>query len=217
MGRHPLQNPHYIKPDIGSMSRSLVDRIPLVYYIPPPPDEPSSGPITIPPEALIYPPKGKPTPARPKKPRFRWLRPKKKPAKGANAGGGADDEKDAARAEGRLARTRVWEDNWEKSEYPYVRLEENRATCAICLLDFEEPRRVGKDAPEDASTKDDGPLVGEGPLDGVVEVAARLPASGGDGELHLEDAGEGVQPLRLLACGHVFHVRLRAARPMPAD
>lgn len=26
-------------------------------------------------------------------------------------------------------------------------------------------------------------------------------------QLHLEDAGEGAQPLRLLPCGHVFHVR----------
>lgn len=31
-----------------------------------------------------------------------------------------------------------------------------------------------------------------------------------DDNLRLQDAGEGVQPLRLLSCGHVFHVSLGA-------
>jgi hypothetical protein len=43
--------------------------------------------------------------------------------------------------------------------------------------------------------------------DGLMTVHDALAAGDADGFLRLEDAGEGVQPLRLLECGHVFHVR----------
>ena len=35
-----------------------------------------------------------------------------------------------------------WEDDWELGEYPFVRMEGNRAMCAICIMDFDEPPRV---------------------------------------------------------------------------
>jgi len=35
----------------------------------------------------------------------------------------------------------LWEANWELGEYPFVALEGSRAACAICLMDFEEPKR----------------------------------------------------------------------------
>ena len=39
MGRHPLQNPHFINPEIGKLSKHVVDQIPLVMYIPSPPGD----------------------------------------------------------------------------------------------------------------------------------------------------------------------------------
>ncbi|KAG9121383.1 hypothetical protein FRC07_002679 [Ceratobasidium sp. 392] len=53
---------------------------------------------------------------------------------------------------------------WQKTKYPFVRLEPNRAVCAICHVDFEPPKRVG-----------------------------------------VKDGSE-PEALRLLKCGHVFHV-----------
>ncbi|KAG8765635.1 hypothetical protein FRC12_007389 [Ceratobasidium sp. 428] len=54
---------------------------------------------------------------------------------------------------------------WQKAEHPFVRLESNRAICAICKVDFEPPRRIGD----------------------------------------VENSAE-AEALRLLACGHAFHV-----------
>ena len=39
LGRHPIQNPHYINPEIGKLSKAIVEKIPLVMYIPFPPGE----------------------------------------------------------------------------------------------------------------------------------------------------------------------------------
>jgi hypothetical protein len=38
IGRHPILNPYDIKPTIGKLPRNAVERIPLVMYIPAPPD-----------------------------------------------------------------------------------------------------------------------------------------------------------------------------------
>lgn len=78
-----------------------------------------------------------------------------------------------------------WEDRYEKSSLPFVRLENNRATCAICLMDFDEPPRKktkGK-SPSNANDSD----VAAGPS--------------------TEQSNTEPEPLRLLECGHVFHVR----------
>lgn len=200
IGRHPLQNPGMIKPEIGKLPKSLVDRIPLVMYIPPPPEGVASAPIKSPEEVYSYPPKKgapKPTPA-PHRRRFRFLR-RPKVTKGDNlskleAGeGGMTDSK---------LQPKSWEDHWEKEGYPFVVLEGNRAACAICLMDFEEPKRVGGEnekhevspAPSSSSPKP--------------EATATTQISEEERDtMRLEDAGDGAQPLRLLACGHVFHVR----------
>ncbi|CCM01466.1 uncharacterized protein FIBRA_03520 [Fibroporia radiculosa] len=229
IGRHPLQNPHYIKPDIGKLSKSVVDDIPLVLYIPPPPDETPDGtaalsPIPVPPTAHSYPPKPKRSTTAPApKRRFAFMR-KVVPhrAKKSKSDLGDSSEKTGTHT---LKRANVdpekmtWEDRWEPGEHPFVRLEGNRAVCAICLLDFEEPRRA------------DGVLSNETPTaptvasaDEVVQNKEIVPtqkdaASGEEAEeilveevsqeerdrLKLDDAGEGAQPLRLLFCGHVFH------------
>lgn len=109
-----------------------------------------------------------------------------------------------------------------KGEYPFVQLDSHRASCAICLLDFEEPSRVssgpvGSDVPKipvesQATEVPETRQEGEGEREGdITEQAATLPTPvsptlTGDLALRLQDAGEGAQPLRLLKCGHVFHV-----------
>ena len=177
-----------------------MEQIPLVLYIPAPPDD-EGTPITVPPSVYTYPPK--PRPAPPRKRRFAFLRRSKKedaPKTGKESKGSKDKK----------VEINTWEDNWEAGEYPFVRLEGNRASCAICLMDFEEPKRVNGEG--EAQTNDQNKAeqepntvpAGEGTsivqVDGVIEV----PRS--SDPLKLEDAGEGAQPLRLLACGHVFHV-----------
>jgi len=230
LGRHPLQNPHYIKPEIGKLPKSVVDQIPLVLYIPPPPDEPVSSnggkPVPIPSPSYSYPPKRKTSAAAPKR-RFAFMRIRKNKVNNMS-GLGSLNEKNAGPS-GKRGRGDVdpekatWEDRWESSEYPFVRLEGNRAVCAICLLDFEEPKRVG--GIDEAETKPNDHIIASPTGDGTSQ-----PASPGDKEgdspdslqpvqevqveevtqeerdrLKLDDAGEGAQPLRLLGCGHVFH------------
>lgn len=205
-----------IKPEIGKLPKALVDRIPLVVYIPPPPDEPAGTPkVPEPAYGNTYPPKPKPSTTAPKK-RFAFLKPfkGKKGRKGGEGGvdGKGDQKKAAVDGEG-SGEPHTWEEHWEQGEYPFVRLEGNRAACAICLMDFEEPKRVAglstpvvgnaenaKDEARGQESVAEGP-VQEIPVDRIQEVER-------EGGLKLEDAGEGSQPLRLLACGHVFHVSL---------
>ncbi|TFY59599.1 hypothetical protein EVG20_g7725 [Dentipellis fragilis] len=206
IGRHPLQNPHYIKPDVGKLSKSVVDAIPLVIYIPPPPGSEEttadtkdpSRPITSPPIAYSYPPKPAPAPPPPARRRFRFLRLKRRRGtagdeKGACGEGGKDEKNGTGNGNGG-----VWEDKWEKGEYPFVLLENNRAACAICLMDFEAPRRLDGEAEEHVQEVQE---VEQAP----VHVGGEGGGERAKGGLQLEDAGEGVQPLRLLECGHVFH------------
>ena len=181
IGQHPLQNPHSIKPEIGKLSKAAVEKIPLVLYIPAPEDQ-EPGPIPKPPAVHTYPPTSKP---KPPKRRFFFLRRKKS---------GEPGSKEKGKANGDSSSTDSWEDNWEKSEYPFVRLEGNRAACAICLMDFDEPKRVGSNSGKDDEDRDAEVKGDENEVPQHHE------------ELRLEDAGEGPQPLRLLACGHVFHV-----------
>ncbi len=248
LGRHPLQNPHYIKPDIEKLPKSVVDQIPLVLYIPPPPGESTdtSAPITVPPAAHSYPPKTQSatanstisTPASVPKRRFAFLKRKKsKKASGSINAGSSDGqrdlnrEKDVEAAEGEDEDEDVpWDEMWEKGEYPFVRLEGNRAVCAICLMDFEEPKRVrgkkakGVDAkadakPAGAASSADGSGGGGGSAiqDGgaskterTQEIQVEEVTEEERDALKLNDAGEGAQPLRLLSCGHVFHVSVVA-------
>ncbi|KAK7687079.1 hypothetical protein QCA50_009579 [Cerrena zonata] len=197
IGRHPLQNPHFIKPEIGKLSKTIVDQIPLVLYIPAPPDTEGS-PITVPPSVYTYPPK--PPAATPPKRRFAFLRRSKKGE--ASKTGNDDKNSKGKKASSEADKSKTWEDNWEHGEYPFVRLEGNRATCAICLMDFEEPKRVHGESTDQTNqeTKDEQDTpVQEGAHEVQVDEVTE------DDRLRLEDAGDGPQPLRLLACGHVFH------------
>ncbi|QRV96431.1 hypothetical protein RhiJN_24449 [Ceratobasidium sp. AG-Ba] len=189
LGRHPLQpggRVGHINPDIPKMSRSMVERIPLVMYIPfPTKEEPTQSPPISPngiQEEHIYPPAA-PSPAKLKldstapapaptrtRRRFFFFRKKK-----------------AAPETTETSKTTEGEDldleaGWERNEYPFVKLEANRAACAICLTDFEPPKRIG----DKGKTKES-----EGE-----EKETNNVAEGSSGE---------AEPLRLLACGHVFH------------
>ncbi|KAF5370854.1 hypothetical protein D9758_001798 [Tetrapyrgos nigripes] len=202
IGRHPLQNPHMIKPEIGKLPKTMVDNIPLVMYIPPPPDSaPSEGPMKIPDIAYSYPPKPQPqpTPPTPARRRFRFI--KKISSKVRQKGDSDNTKHDSKEKESsQTGLPTTWEDHWELEGYPFVVLEGNRAACAICLMDFEEPKRIHP-APEDKSKAT--------VTVGTARVSDSSPEEGNIAEenrqLQLEDAGEGAQPLRLLTCGHVFH------------
>lgn len=229
MGRHPLQTAGQIRHEIGKLPKSVVDRIPLVIYIPPPPEELAAlvGGLKAPESAYTYPPKPySPKNTEPRK-RFQFMRKfssfrgdKTKPKKGA---GEKDLEKGLNGGE-----PQNWEEHWEKGEYPFVVLEGNRAACAICLMDFEQPKKVfeaGLSASASAPTvvegaadkqeKEEGELK-EAPSadDSAISIVPAAPAvasapalsMAGVTDLALTDAGEGVQPLRLLECGHVYHV-----------
>lgn len=104
-----------------------------------------------------------------------------------------------------------WEENWEQGEHPFVTLEGNRASCAICLMDFEEPKRKNDTAGEEQNKEDSSSSLpaGTGPNSNTpAPTAAAQNASDeqSQNQIKLADAGEGAQPLRLLECGHVFHV-----------
>jgi hypothetical protein len=205
IGRHPIQNPHMIKPDIGKLPKTLVDRIPLVMYIPPSPDAPPmEGPIRVPENAYSYPPKS-PGDAKdaPTRKRFKFIKFKKpKPSKKSTTGIPTVAETSSNSRE-KTTEPGSWEDNWDTEGYPFVVLDDNRAACAICLLDFEEPKRLHP-AP-DTQTEAGAPLeskAGE-TTSQTVEVISEEERE--NDVLRLEDAGEGAQPLRLLKCGHVFH------------
>ncbi|KAH9176306.1 hypothetical protein EDB89DRAFT_1940390 [Lactarius sanguifluus] len=214
LGRHPSQNPHHFTPDIGQVPRSVVDKLPLVLYIPPPPDQPPK-PVSFPTNLHTYPPKSADPPPR----RFGFFR-----RRGTSPGG---TTKNGA-GKGGPKRPLTWEDNWERGEYPFVQLDGHRASCAICLLDFQEPKRIGgvgslktvedktdlevqaqaEDEAEAAAAENEAIDGQDDDDDDEVEevggdVTEQTTANGDN--LRLQDAGQGAQPLRLLKCGHVFH------------
>ncbi|KAG2015559.1 RING-7 protein [Coprinopsis cinerea AmutBmut pab1-1] len=204
IGRHPAQNPHMIKPDIGKLSKSIVDRIPLVMYIPPPPGSESNDNAdnaTTPTSPHAYPPispsqqQQQPQTPPPKRSRFRFF--KRKPSsKEAGATEQANGDTTNVDLEKGKVEQEVWEGNFEKGDYPFVVLEGNRAACAICLMDFEAPRRKDE-VPPDAPTASSSSSPSRSPPP-LADTNSAQP-------LKLTDSGEGAQPLRLLACGHVFH------------
>ncbi|KAF8606139.1 hypothetical protein BDV93DRAFT_520998 [Ceratobasidium sp. AG-I] len=223
LGRHPMQpggRMAHINPDVPKMSKTLVDRIPLVMYIPVPvlpsastadKDKDGKEEHVYPPAALPSPPPAKlkdtdkepsTAPTRPRRRFFFFRRRKAKTAPGKDGGkegkeGSGDGDVDL-------------EAGWERNEYPFVKLEANRAACAICLMDFEPPRRVGgkgKDKDEDEVKEENGSMEKKEGMEIEEEKVGGSGGGGGEDENKGEEAGngEGAEPLRLLACGHVFH------------
>jgi len=202
LGRHPMQNPGMIRPDVGKLSPSIVDRIPLVMYIPPPPDAPP-GSIPIP-QAVYssnaYPPKAGPSSAKPKR-RFKFLHRRKGNKDGASTSTGDLP----VRTHQQAGEPQTWQDHWEHTGYPFVVLEGNRAACAVCLMDFEEPKRIAGFEPTPTAAPPPEEPAPSTPAIEEVPVETDNSAATTENQLKLEDAGEGAVPLRLLACGHVFH------------
>ncbi|KDN34698.1 hypothetical protein RSAG8_12219, partial [Rhizoctonia solani AG-8 WAC10335] len=120
MGRHPIQpggRMGHINPDVPKMPRTMVDRIrtmvdriPLVMYIP------TTTEPAAPEPAHAYPPTTSKPAATVTKRRFFFF---KKGSKKPQAGQDKNKPDDVGAAE------------WEKNEYPFVKLEANRAACAI--------------------------------------------------------------------------------------
>ncbi|KAJ6499905.1 hypothetical protein C8R47DRAFT_970689 [Mycena vitilis] len=201
LGRHPMQNPTMIRPDVAKLSPSVVDRIPLVMYIPPPPDTAPEN-IPIPQAVYSYPPKSA-SPAVPPKRRFKFLH-RRRGNKDASAGLPPADVPE--RSPQQAGEPQTWEEHWEHTGYPFVILQGNRAACAVCLMDFEEPKRIaGDDAAPSPSAAEPIPVAQNAPATPVIQEIPVSPAAEAENQLKLEDAGEGAVPLRLLACGHVFH------------
>jgi hypothetical protein len=94
-------------------------------------------------------------------------------------------------------------------------------------MDFEEPKRIAGLEPagalsveesaapsaEESETAEESESASSAIQEVPVESDSGAAAGAGAGadaenQLKLEDAGEGAVPLRLLACGHVFHVRV---------
>lgn len=198
-----------IKHEIDKLPKSVVDRIPLVMYIPPPPDAPPGDGIKVPEAAYSYPPKTPAIPPPPAKRRFRFLRnvsPLNR-KKGDSVNSPSTDPTNEKPE--RSGEPQTWEEHWEQGEYPFVILEGNRAACAICLMDFEEPKKV-------AGTNVDPPKeegIPGSSADALPTPVGNITVEQRQEPLKLEDAGEGAQPLRLLACGHVFHVSLLLFSP----
>ena len=225
-----MLDPSHISPDTPKMSQRLVDKIPLVLYIPAPePANSQSSPSdentrrrgdssshTAKPESdaqqHTYPPatvqnsageieesirpvpvtESPPISAVPLPPTqstkargsFAFLRRHRRSRRGASsisASGALSDDSEPPLKED------TWEDLWEKSRLPFIRLEGNRAACAICLMDFDEPPRKKK--------------AGEGG-------APASPPVANDGSTANEELPSEPEPLRLLECGHCFHVSI---------
>jgi hypothetical protein len=199
-----------IKPEIGKLSKSVVERIPLVMYIPPPPE---NDVITPPPHA--YPPKDPRTSNKLPERRFKFLSNFTSFRSGKSGGEGTNVNEKQAETTGDIQTSPSWEDGWEESEYPFVALEGNRAACAICLMDFEEPKRKNpvpdnnglEQWPNKEETTALGAPTSSGSADPLSQ-GSNITEEHRKAQLKLEDAGDGAQPLRLLECGHVFHVCL---------
>ncbi|KAI8982878.1 hypothetical protein BD414DRAFT_491423 [Trametes punicea] len=202
------------QPTIGKLSQSEVDRIPLVLYIPPPPGEDITTAVSPPPRAQArFPSLSKPSPHAPskKKKRFIAFRPRRH-------GGEESAPVDAGdiNVSHALEYADPWNAMFEPAPYPLVRLPENKATCMICLCEFEAPRKLGGEAPGPGAEGGEAhemtavPPLSPGPgqaAGNIEEVQVEAPRPTDTATVDLADAvgGDGPQPLRLLSCGHAYH------------
>lgn len=207
IGREPVRPPTRINPTIGKLSKESVARVPLVLYIP----SPNSGASRIGKEEKAetnhsYPPvSAVDSPITSEKPKlesnlsgggiFHWFQ----------RSSGAQVFNFTANTAKRQKLLDGWDAQWEKGSYPFVRLSGSRATCSICLDEFEEPPKKGESKSNSNGTEsgvDNGK-----PHKPQRKGRRKTPKlTNSDDPLKLEAVGEGPQPLRLLACGHVFHV-----------
>lgn len=221
-----------------------MDRIPLVLYIPPPPGDDTTGPAKPLLSPTSYPPAlpKQPPAAAKKKKRFIAFKPIHTRAPQPPRSVEDDVERGIVQhsigAINTLALVNSWDAMWAPAPYPLVRLPENKATCMICLCEFEEPRKLADTdadaapgAPHTGSDDGDGeahemasvpplsPAAGQPP--GTIEEVLVEPPREADaqtGEIsHDEEGEDALQPLRLLSCGHAYHVSLFTQRRPGTD
>ncbi|KAG9018804.1 hypothetical protein FRB90_009455 [Tulasnella sp. 427] len=218
-----------VRAEIPKMEQSLIDKIPLVVFIPPTESlvgvsQSSMGPntsfdeptkkldvgIPVAAAAATKPPAtSSNTASPPRRPRLAWL----------------------SKRKGKTVKPTMWSDaklvtegdpRFENSEHPFVVLETNRAMCPICLVEFVEPKRregVPPAPPRPKTPEPQSSGAGEASSSsqaGEDAASGEPTASKGPDEIQQvtteatpeveEDAGIPGEPLRLLACGHVFHV-----------
>ncbi|KAI0332587.1 hypothetical protein GY45DRAFT_457694 [Cubamyces sp. BRFM 1775] len=183
----------------SGLTQAEIDRIPLVIYIPPPPDDGLASPTTPSDDSHLHSPAG-PRTRRKKRIRFIFFLPGRRSAND-------DLEQGATSADANAA----WEANWQRTPYRFVRLLDNQARCAICLTDFEAPRRVDAPAPQDPASGETHEMTPAraGLAAGSVEysVPTESPHPTDAAVIQRVESGQddGPQPLRLLSCGHAFH------------
>lgn len=186
---------------VRKLSRAEVDQIPLVLYIPAPPGDASkcpTTPIAPPPPAVLHPVSSHPVPATPTQGRRFVFFPSRNL-----------DDVDLERGPDELpvASPSTADDEWELSPslYPFLPLPDNRAACAICIEDFKAPPQ--RSVSEPSRGECDVPAgVGVTHVEsGTTEVR---PVSADADALQLVDldSSSAPEPLRLLDCGHVYHV-----------
>ncbi|KAI9068576.1 hypothetical protein FKP32DRAFT_1672082 [Trametes sanguinea] len=189
---------------LKAFTKAEIARIPLVLYIPSPPDDLPASPTT---------PNDHPSPQSPSFPpparvsrrstikRFIFLQPRPQRNDGDVECGFGTMEMLDAQAE--------WESNWAPAAYPFIRLPDNLATCAICREDFQAPKRISdvltsptEEAPEMTAIPSPGAVI---PRAAMNESCVRIerPHAADAAAMQLVDAG--AQPLRLLSCGHAYH------------
>ncbi|PFH51481.1 hypothetical protein AMATHDRAFT_80212 [Amanita thiersii Skay4041] len=192
LGR-PIGDPTRMNPEIGKLPRSVVDRIPLVIYIPPPPNGSSTAEELKRPEtAHIYPPPPNSHHKGEQVTKFKFLKSnplkRKKDDKIESTVGNEDPS--------------IWESNWEPGVLPFVILQDNRAACAICLLDFEAPRRKVQRVDHKGKEQEIANIpLSDDEAGGLITQEERTDCT----TLKDDGSNEQPQPLRLLQCGHVFH------------
>ena len=239
-----------IRAEIPKLDQKHVNMIPLVVFIPEedstveeekqeehtyPPQTPSQNEPSASSDAtqVTTPaPAGETSAPKAKKPRFRFLRRKTKPV--VDTPTEQKQVEKGAETKGEKAEEDPWEARFERNEHPFVKLDGNRATCAICLCDFVAPRPRGTVEPGPSSTPGPShsalPALAPPSAEASQRSSLVVPSDqeGPDGkekekrrsktikktkkekeekEKVEEDDGVGVpgEPLRLLACGHVFH------------
>jgi hypothetical protein len=167
------------------------------------------------------------------RPHFRFLEGGKSEAKGTSSTGtnfvtNAED----LRVPGGV-QPLTWSEYWQRNKYPFVVLEDSRAACAICLADFQVPnRKVGLEHPvEKKAGADERAAVADANGNSIKDESSQDVKIGvvtnGHGQTKIssgswisavsesagrrirpqkEKGGPKIEPLRLLTCGHVFHV-----------
>lgn len=238
-----------VRAEIPRMEQSLIEKIPLVVYIPPQEPEAKSqaelngasepresgrndSENAVGTEETSAAKKthgaSNATSSRPTRTRFAWL---------SRHGGKSKAPKATMWSDAQLISE--GDPRFEKCEHPFVVLDSNRAMCYICLSEFVEPKRkegvppasprpktpqpateegqsstphikTGDETEQDPSSSDVKQAKGKEPVQ--EDITEATPEATPETE---EDLGTPGEPLRLLACGHVFHVCEIALSPFP--